>query len=180
MKSPLLVRRYALGFVGAIGDEAEFRAASRELDRFIETVESRKELKRLLVSPFLSQRKKLEVLDDVARLLGTGDKTARLLRLLVEHKRFEIVRDVAQALPEAWDEKQGVLAFEVTSAVPLSPEQQERLRSGLESSERKPVRLTFRVDPSVLGGVSLKRGQVIRDATLEANLDRLREIIHQG
>lgn len=169
-----------MGFVGAVRDDVEFQAVSRELGKFIETIESEIELKRFLVSPFLSQRKKLEVLDDVVRLLGTGDKTARLLRLLVEHKRFEIVRDVAQALPEAWDEKRGVLAFEVISAVPLSPEQQERLRSRLELSERNPVRLTFRVEPSVLGGVSLKRGQVIRDATLESNLDRLRRIIHQG
>lgn len=180
MKSPLLVKRYALGFVGAVADEAEFQTARRELLKFVETMESGEEMERLLLSPFLSQRKKLEVLDEVVRLLGTGAKTARLLRLLVEHKRLGLAREVAEALPDAWDEKRGVLAYEVISAVPLSREEQERLRRGLESSERKPVRLSFRVDPSVLGGVSLKRGQVIRDATLEANLDRLREIIHQG
>jgi len=68
----------------------------------------------------------------------------------------------------------------VASAVPLSEAQKKRLAAELERLEKAPVRLTFRLDASVLAGLSVRKGNLVYDASLKGSLDRLRAQILEG
>mgnify|MGYP003333704743 CR=1 FL=1 len=50
----------------------------------------------------------------------------------------------------------------------------------LEALEKKPVRLVFRLDPAIVGGLAIRRGNVVYDVSIEGNLERMKERIEQG
>jgi F0F1-type ATP synthase delta subunit len=63
--------------------------------------------------------------------MGCLEKTVRFLTLVARHGRLEILPEIAAGAPAAWNEKQGVLTFEVLSVVPLTDQQKNRLKAGL-------------------------------------------------
>jgi F-type H+-transporting ATPase subunit delta len=180
MKNQSLVKKYAQGLVQAVRDEAEFESVRAELSAFRELFAGRADLRHALLSPFVGAAKKARVLEGVLAARGAGGKTTRLLGLLLEHKRLDILGDLVAVLPEAWNEKLGVLTFEVTSVVALTEGQRSRLQRALEAAEANPVNLVFRTDPAIIGGLTLKRGHIVYDVSIEGQLNQLKEQIQQG
>jgi F-type H+-transporting ATPase subunit delta len=180
MKNQVLVKKYAQGLVQAVKDEAEFESVRAELRAFLNLYSALSELRNAILSPFIDARAKERILDEVAARSGAGKKTARFLRLLLEHKRLDLLGDIVDALPETWNEKLGIVTFEVASVIPMTDTQKRRLRETLETAERGPVRLVFRIDPGIVGGLSLRRGHIVYDASIQGSLNQLKEQIQQG
>jgi F-type H+-transporting ATPase subunit delta len=175
MKNLALVKKYAQGLVQAVGDETEFVSVGADIHAFLGLFDSREDLHKALVSPFVNARKRLAVLEGVLARLGTGPKASRFLTLLLHHKRLDLLAAIADALPEAWSEHHGVVTYEVTSAVPLTDTQKARLAEGLEASEKRPVRLVVQTDPSIGGGLAVRKGHIVYDASVEGQLAAIQE-----
>ena len=167
MKSPALIKKYAQALAQAVADEKEFDLVGADVRAFLEAFGSHPDLRRALVSPFVNARKRMAVLGQVLGRLGTGPKASRFLTLLQNHKRMEILPEIVAALPDAWSERLGVVTYEVTSAVPLTEAQKKRLARVLEASEKRPVRLVPRTDPAIVGGLAVRKGHVVYDASIE-------------
>jgi len=180
MKNQLLAKKYTRGLVGALKDEAEFRRVQGEIEGFAGLMRSREELRGALANPLLNARKKVGIVRDILDRMGCLDKTIRFLSLVVQHGRLEILPEIAAAAPAAWNERQGVLTFEVSSVVPLTEKQKDRLKAELERLERKPVSLAFQADPAIIGGLSLRKGNVVYDVSVEGDLLKLKEKIQEG
>jgi F-type H+-transporting ATPase subunit delta len=180
MKKPILVKRYAQGLAGALKDEAEFTASRRELAVFLELISAHGILKDTLASPFVGAREKAQVIRDILDRSGFSDKTTRFVLLLVEHGRLGLLGEVLEALPAIWQEGRGVITFEVSSAVALAPDQKRRLQAKLERLEGGPVFLRYAMDPGVLAGISLRKGNVIYDASLRGQLAKIKQVISEG
>jgi len=175
MKSPVLIKKYAQAFAQAVADEKEFASAGTEVRAFLEAFRSHADLQRAVVSPFVNARRREAILGEVMARLGTGPKATRFLRLLQHHKRMELLPEIVDAFPEAWSERLGVVTYEVTSAVPLTEAQRDRLARGLEASEKRPVRLVPRTDPAIVGGLAVRKGHIVYDASIEGALAAIRE-----
>lgn len=180
MKNPLLVKKYTWGLVGALEDEAEFRRVQKEIEGFVSLIRSREDLRGVLANPFLNARKRVGIVRDIVNRMGCLDKTIRFLSLVVEHGRLENLPEIAAAAPGAWNEKQGVLTFEVSSVVPLTEDQKDKLKVELERLEGKPVSLVFQTDPAIIGGLSLRKKNIVYDVSVEGDLLRLKEKIQEG
>ena len=180
MKNQALVRKYADGLVLALQDAPEFESVGAEVRAFRDIFVSREDLRMALVSPFINASKKSAVRDQVLAGSGTGPKASRFLSLLLRHKRLDILPAVVDLLPEAWSAKLGFVTFEVTSAVPLTDGQKVRLSEGLEASEKKSVRLVFKTDPAIVGGLAVRKGHIIYDASVEGRLAALKELLGKG
>ena len=77
-------------------------------------------------------------------------------------------------------ESQGIETFEVSSAVPVAPPQRLRLQAELEQREGRPVFLEYRIDPGLVGGLSLRKGNIILDVSLRGRLAQLKERLIEG
>ena len=88
---------------------------------------------------------------------------------------MEMLPDIVGALPEAWADKKGIVTYEVASAVPMTPAQQDRLLRILEAQEGKPVRLVLKAEPGLVGGLAVRKGHIVYDASLEGELTALKE-----
>jgi F-type H+-transporting ATPase subunit delta len=180
MKNRALVDRYAEGLVLALADAADYARVEGELAGLRRLFGDNEELKRALANPLLTAGRKAEIVGDLLDRLVLSEKTRRFVRLLMEHNRLDLVDGVLEILPAAWAAKLGVVSYEVTSAVPLDEGRRRRLAAELERLEGAPVRLTFGLDPSVLGGLRVRKGNLVYDASIRGGLDRLREHILEG
>ena len=180
MKNPILAKKYTQGLVAALADGAEFRRVLRELEGFAGLVRSRDDLRRALANPFLNARKRAGIVREVLARASALDKTVRLVILLVEHGRLELLPEIVADAPEAWDERRGVATLEVSSVVPLTDDQKVRLEAALERLEGRPVSLGYRIDPGIIGGLALRKGNIVYDASVAGDLLRLKEKITEG
>lgn len=96
---------------------------------------------------------------------------------LNRHDRLGLTRAVFAALRELSDEEKGIVPVQVKSAVELSEEDQEELKNIVRQRFQIEPRLHLEVQPSLLGGLWLRVGDVVLDRTLRTNLRKLRDSI---
>ncbi len=180
MKTLVLVKKYTLGLVNALKDEEEFSVVSQELREFARLLSTNEDLSRALAHPYIQAARKVLLVREILARAGAAGKTTRFLLLLLEHGRLSLLSDILQNLPVYWHEKKGVSTYEVSSAVSLTEGQKDRLRRELENLEKRPVFLQFKIEPDVVAGLSLRKGNVIYDASIRGHLRKLREQICEG
>jgi F-type H+-transporting ATPase subunit delta len=180
MRSQILVKRYTQGLANAIKSREEFETISGELADFLSLLSAHKELKGFLFSFFLTTDKKAQIVKEILAKKSVHEKTSRFLLLLVVHNRLELLGDILDQLPVVWNEKQGVLTFEVSSVVPMTAAQKEKLQRELELVEKSSVRLNFKIDPELVGGLYLRRANTAYDDSIRGHLTKLKEKISEG
>jgi F-type H+-transporting ATPase subunit delta len=180
MQNQVLVRRYARGLVGALRGEPELAEVHRELSAVGGLLRMDLELAAILKNPFVPRKNRNQIIHDVLAACPMGEKSARFVDLLIEHNRLDLLDDILQEVPALWRARQGVPTFEVSSAVPVTPRQKERLQAELERLEGGPVFLEYRIDPEVVGGLSLRKGNIILDVSVTGRLAKLKEKMIEG
>jgi F-type H+-transporting ATPase subunit delta len=180
MRDEILVKRYTEGLAAALKTEEEYRTVSRELGEFTCLLESHELLRQALLRPFLPTSKKTEIVREISRAHPYQEKTERLLLLLLQHKRLEIMAEIVRDLPAAWMERLGIVSFEVRSVVPLKDEQKRRLEEELAGLEQKTVHCGYAIDPDILGGLYILKKNVAYDISLKGQLEKLKDIIEKG
>jgi len=180
MKSPVLIRRYAQGLINSIEDKGEFESISGELQEFSQFLLKEKKLLGTLTSAFLPTAKKVEIAAQVLEKISLKEKSRRFILLLVENNRLPLLAEMLKLLPVFWNEEQGISTFEVRSVIPLQAAQKQRLEKKLAHLEQRPVSLTFTIDSSLIGGLSIRKGNIVYDVSLLGDLERLRQKIHEG
>lgn len=180
MKSQILVKRYTQGLINSLRSEAEFSTLSQELSDFSELLGRHKELKETLDMPFLPASRRKRITEEVLARKTLAKKARRFILLLLENNRLELLPDILESLPEAWNEKKGIYTYEVASVVPLRDGQKKELGRKLELLEQKPVILKYRIDPELVGGLWIRRGNVVYDASIKGSLMKIKETIVEG
>lgn len=179
MKNPTLVKRYVEGLAAALHSPAEYDAVSGELSAFASLVRDNDELHRSLLRPFLNPAKKARIVRAVLELQKVDPKTSRFVQLLLQHRRLEILPSVLAGLPDAWRDCRGLPSFEVRSVVALSAGQRKTLESELERLEKRPVHCEYGIDPALVGGLTVRKGNRVYDVSLKGQLERLQDTISE-
>lgn len=180
MKTQILTKRYAQGLVSSIKDDEEFEVLSDQLIGFRDLLSEHEELNGALTSPFLPPSKKMQIAKEIFDEGGLKGKIHRFILLLVENNRLELLPGIVDLVPLLWDEKQGIAPIEVASASPLSEDQKKRLKQELEILEGGPVSLTYAIDPELIGGLTLRKGNLVYDVSIKGSLENLKERISEG
>ena len=144
-----------------------------ELGEFADALEGNRELAIFFFSPYFSTEEKKGAL---GRAIGEVDETTRnFLELLVEKHRMPVIFRVRRTLDALWEEENKLLPVEITSAVALDPAVVARLQEEIGRQTGRRVDLTETIDPDVLGGLVLRVGNQILDASIRTRLDGLRK-----
>lgn len=131
------------------------------------------QLRGFLGNPFVEAQGKKEVIN---RILGDGVSNyfRNFLMLLVDRKRIVVLSDISQQYLALLRELNQTSLAEVTSAVPLTPEQQEAVRQKvIAMTGARQVELEAKIDPELIGGVIIKVGSQVVDASLRGQLRRI-------
>lgn len=177
MKSQILVKRYTQGLVSSIKDQQEFEILSQQLRDFSDLLSDLEHLRQALANPFLPKTRKIQIVKEVLSKGKWVVKASRLIMLLVENDRIRLLGDIVESLPILWDERRGISTIEVSSAVPLEDDQRSRLKEKLEILEKGPVSLKYRIDPELIGGLYLRKKNIVYDVSIKGSLESLKEKI---
>jgi ATP synthase F1 delta subunit len=170
-----IARVYATALYQAAREEGRVGQVRRDLGEFAQAVDSSADLRHVLVAEEISDVRKTQVLME---LTEGGDELLRnLLRLMVDKNRESELAAVHRAFVDLVEEAEGLVHVEVVSAVPLPASLQEALRTKIEKSLEKTVELTLTVDKEILGGLRLRIGDRIADASVRHRLERLRAVL---
>jgi F-type H+-transporting ATPase subunit delta len=132
------------------------------------------DLRRLATSPVIAaqdQQKGLVAIADKAKFDGT---TKNFLGLLAQNGRARDLGAVITGFGALYSRHTGVVAAEVVSAQALTADQLKTIKSALTTALGKDPEMTARVDPSILGGLKVKVGSRLFDASLKTKLDQMK------
>lgn len=169
-----LAERYA-GSLFELAQEADtVRAVESDLDRFERIMSESSDLARLIRSPVFSGDEQYRAVAAVADRAGLVGLVGNFLRVVAMNRRLFAVPAMIKAFRRIAAERRGEVAAEVTSAHPLTGEQQQQLGAVLKGVTGKDVAMTLGVDPSLLGGLVVQIGSRQIDTTLKTKLNSLK------
>ena len=146
-----------------------------DLKALAEALGADSDVARVLNNPKIDSRAKKAALGALA---GTANPlTINLLQVLVDRGRLEELPAVAQAFAERVASAEGRLAVEVTTAVPLVDDLRAKVVERIREQTGKTPEITERVDPDIIGGLVLRVGGVVTDASVRGRFDGLRRTI---
>ena len=144
-----------------------------QLGAFTDAVDGNRDLQVFLFSPYFSTEEKK---DGLGRAVSDADPIiTNVLELLVEKHRMPAIFRIRREYDRLWDDAHKLLPVEITSAIPLDEALVERLSAKIGEQTGRKVTLTTTVDPDVIGGIVLRVGNNILDASIHTRLESLRK-----
>ncbi|KAF5033082.1 ATP synthase subunit delta [anaerobic digester metagenome] len=182
MTGNIVARRYAKALF-ALAKKAGKKAPAeygKDMEAFASVLEASPDLLKVFANPVVAAEDKKAVLAGVVGKLGLKPMVVNFLSLLADKERLAFVLEVSAYYRTLLDEAEGVLRGQLVTAYALSDQRQDQIKAKLEKQSGKKLVLSFGVDPAILGGVLLKVGDKVLDASLRAQLEILKEQIKRG
>lgn len=129
-------------------------------------------------SPYFSSQEKKDGLGRAVE--GADEIVTNFLELLIDKHRMPAIFRIRRRLDVMWERENKVLPVQVTSATKLDEETVKRIGDRIGQETGRHVELTAQVEPAILGGIVLRVGNQILDASIRARLDRLRRQVARG
>jgi ATP synthase F1 delta subunit len=144
-----------------------------ELGEFADALDGDRNLQVFLFSPYFSSAEKKE---GVERIVSDADeRLVNFLELLAERHRMPALFRIRRAFDSMWAEENKLLPVTVTSAIELDSSLVTDIGRRIEEQTGRQVELSSDVDPDVLGGLRLRVGNMVLDATVRNRLEQLRK-----
>jgi F-type H+-transporting ATPase subunit delta len=168
-------RVYAEALFAAGEDKGKIDQLQEQLGQFADAVDGDRELQIFLFSPYLSSNEKVEGLKRA--VTGAEPEFTNFLELLVEKGRMPELFRIRRDFDELWKKAHQRLDVTVTSAIELDPGVVGKIGEEVERQTGEKVELTSRVDSEILGGIVLRVGNMVLDASIRTRLDKLRKSV---
>jgi len=166
---------YAKSLLGATESAGNTEQVLEEFDALVgDVLDKLPKLEAALTSPRVPDEAKSQMLD---KAFG-GKMSATLLNFLkvvCEHRRFDCIRAMNRAAHSLQNELTGRVDVQITTVEPLTDELGERVADRLEALLGKKVNLTTQIDADLIGGLEVRVGDTVYDASVLGRLGRLRQ-----
>ena len=164
---------YARALFEAAKDDGVLERAHDELSEFADALEQDRNLQVFLFSPYFSSEEKK---DGIRRIVSDADeRVLNFLELLAERHRMPAVFRIRRIFEDLWADENKLLPVVVTSATELDAGLVEDIGKRIEEQTGRRVELSSKVDPDVLGGLMVRVGNMVLDATVRNRLEQLRK-----
>jgi F-type H+-transporting ATPase subunit delta len=173
-----LAEVYARSLFEVALEQGKLDELREQLGQFADALDSNRELAVFFFSPYFSTKEKQ---DGLRRLLDGAEETfLNFLELLIENHRMPVIFRTRQQFERMWERENQLLPVDITSAIALDQETTENLGRTIGERAGRKVRLAAHVDPDILGGIVLRVGNSILDASIRNRLEQLRRHVAQG
>ena len=173
-----LARVYARSLFEVAKDQGNLDAVREQLGQLSDAFSGSRDLTVFFFSPYFSSSEKKQAL---ARLLdGAEPIVMNFLELLIDNHRMPVVFRIRAEYDRLWDEENRMLPVQITSAVPLDDSTTASLGRTIGERTGRRVALAANVDPEIIGGVIIRVGNSILDASIRNRLEQLRMQVAQG
>ena len=177
MAEYLIAERYAGALSAALSDPDQLDPAAESLAEISELFTEHHDLHSCLSNPAIDVDERQQVMDDVLTKLDVTEPVRRMMHELLRRGRMALLPHIAEAFHSFADERLNRITAQVTTRLPLTAEQELRLRESLSRYCGKTVRMKCSVDESLLGGVVTRLGGEIIDGSLRTRLENIKQAL---
>jgi F-type H+-transporting ATPase subunit delta len=164
---------YARSLFEVASEQDKLDAVREQLGAFADALDETRELQVFFFSPYFSTTEKQDGLD---RAVSDADPVVvNFLKLLIENHRMPVIFRVRREFDRLWEEENQLLPVRVTSAVELDEATVNQIGERIAEQTGRKVDLSSQVDPDILGGIVVRVGNSILDASIRNRLESLRK-----
>lgn len=167
-------QRYAKALFDLASETGALRAVEADMKSLSVALVDSADLKRLLASPTFTAAEKTKALGAIAAKAKFNAVTVKFLGLLAANGRAADLGVVIAGFQAMAAKARGAVSAEVVSAAALTPAQSKGVAAALRTALGKDPEITTRVDPALLGGLKVRVGSRLFDASLKSKLDSLK------
>jgi len=165
--------RYAKAVLNLSLDLKKADIINDDMQLIASTIEENNDLQLLLNSPVIkSEAKKSTLITIFGKKID--DTSLGLINLLVENKRLSLLPEVSKQYALLFDKHKGSQIAEVTTAIPLTDDLEEKVLAKVKELTGKKVSLKNSIDPTIIGGFILRVGDKQFDASILGKMNSLR------
>jgi F-type H+-transporting ATPase subunit delta len=164
---------YARALFEAAADAGKLDLVRDQLGKFADALAANVEMQLFFFSPYFSSAEKREGL--TRSLTGADPLLSNFLTLLIDSYRMPVLQLARASFDELWEHENKLIPVEVTSAIELSKTTVADIGKRIGEQTGLKVQLTSTVDPEIIGGIVLRVGNSILDASIRGRLEQLRK-----
>jgi F-type H+-transporting ATPase subunit delta len=164
---------YARSLFEVAKEHDELDEIHDQLGEFADALDESRELQMFFFSPYFSSEEKKEGIDKVVD--GANERFLNFLKLIAERHRVPAIFRIRREYDGLWRQENRLLEVRVTSAMPLDDETVKSIGQRIEEQTGQRIDLDANVDPDVIGGLVLRVGNLVMDASVRGRLERLRK-----
>ena len=173
-----IARVYARALFEVAVEHDSLDEIREQLDMFADALDENRQLASFFFSPYFSAQEKKDGLERA--VVDANPAFANFLQALIERHRMPAIFRIRTEFIALWDEAQRLLPVQITSAVELDSATVENLSKRIGEQVDRKIEMSTAVDPDILGGVTLRVGNVILDASIKNRLEQLRKQVAQA
>jgi F-type H+-transporting ATPase subunit delta len=164
---------YSRSLFEAALDADNLDAVREQLGEFADALDGSHELQVFFFSPYFSTNEKKDGLHRAVD--GAEELFLNFLELLLENHRMPAIFRIRRGYERLWEEHNRLLPVEVTSAVELDEQTVRGIGDRIAEQTGRKVELSATVEPDILGGIVVRVGNQVLDASIRTRLDSLRK-----
>jgi F-type H+-transporting ATPase subunit delta len=174
VKQTILAKRYAKALFAIGKEDGKYETYNEALQAFADLFTATPEVKDALTNPLYPLDVREKAMAAMVKSMDMDKIMGNFLNLLVEKKRADILPEIAEGFQIMVDEDKNISHGSVISAVKLDKKLQNKVQATLEKLTGKKVELTASVDPSIIGGIIAKVGDLVLDGSIKTQLAGLK------
>jgi F-type H+-transporting ATPase subunit delta len=164
---------YARSLFEVASEQDKLDLIREQLGAVVDALDQTRELQVFFFSPYFSTKEKQ---DGLERAVSDADPVLiNFLKLLIENHRMPVIFRVRRGYDELWEEENKLLPVRVTSAVELDQRTVSQIGDRIAEQTGRKVDLSSQVDPDIIGGIVVRVGNSILDASIRNRLESLRK-----
>ncbi len=180
MKNLAVSRRYAKALILIGQEDGQAEQYNEELSAIAGLFDTQEGFELALINPLINKNDRKKLLEAVIGSTDLSDIMKSFLILLFNKGRIGFLRDIASYYNDMADELKGVVKASVTSATELSDDAVNKIKESLSKKTGKTIVLNVEQDPSLIGGVVTKIGDLVLDGSVKTQLINMRETLKKG
>lgn len=169
---------YARSLFEVAREHGDLDLVRGQLGEFADAVDQNRDLQVFFFSPYFSTQEKKNGL--AAALEDADPALMNFLELLLENHRMPAIFRIRRQLDRLWEEENRLLPVHVTSATALDKATVAQIGKRIGEQTGRRVELTTQVEPNILGGLVVRVGNSILDASIANRLEQLRKQVARG
>ncbi len=166
--------RYAKALFELAGEAKALEAVEAALERFLMLLDGSEDLRRLVANPVFTAEEQGGAIASLLKAAAINGLAANFIRLVAAKRRLFLLRSMISGFKALLAARNGIVAAEVTVAAPLSEQHRAAVLAALEGQAGGKIALSEKVDPSIIGGLVVKMGSRMIDASLKTKLNAMK------
>ena len=180
MKNMTIARRYAKALMLIGREDLKTETYREELNRFSGLIAREKDLDAAICNPLYNAAERKKVLIAIIERLNLSGVMASFLQLLFDKGRIKFLSHISDFFDQLADEVKGITRASLVSVSDLPSETVDKIRASLSAMTGKNVVLELKQDPTLIGGIVTRIGDLVLDGSIKTQLLNMRKSLKRG